>query len=218
MAQSARHKFKRKAYIVGKPVAVASTGRRWFCWNNEELRRSVRSTVDSLIGRRTIRRARRIFWRIIYTESYWSVSEIHKIFGRYLLLYYYLSKSRVFTERFRSLVVFWERYNEETRACGSSFVPCNSGNVQCACARKKCIRKNVHARKNHDENEGARVRHGILLANECDCKWHQKGENEMEQFFFRVGTNDLSWSHYKFTEKHDRMHFRCIIYILLQIT
>lgn len=58
------------------------------------------------------------------------------------------------------------------------------------CAKSVYEGKNVHARKYHDGTK-EQVRSGILLANECDCERHQKGENETERFLL-VGTNDLS--------------------------
>lgn len=154
MAQSARHRKFNERPTSENPCAlrrVASTGRDDFVRiiNDEKLRRSVRSIVDGLIGRRTIRRARRIFWKIIYTDSYWSVSKIHVIFGRYLLLYYYLSKVEYLRSGFVRLLCFErdiKRGNVSVRAIFFA-LPCNGmysvyvrasvyDGRMCACAKE----------------------------------------------------------------------------------
>lgn len=138
---------------------------------------------------------RRIFWKIIYTDSYWSVSEIHEIFGRYLLLYYYLSKVEYLRSGFVRLLCF-ERNITKKRERAGHFLSLVMECTVWVCTREKCIWwKDVHARKNRDENEEMKS----FLANECNCKRHQKEGNETGLQFLLVGTNDLSWSHYKFT-------------------
>lgn len=68
-------------------------------------------------------RAANLFWKIIYTESYWSVSEIHEIFGRYLLLYYYLSKVEYLRSGFVRLLCFERDITRKRERAGHFFVP-----------------------------------------------------------------------------------------------
>jgi len=66
--------------------------------------------VDGLIGRRTIKllgACDESFGKLyIPIVKNWSVSEIHEIFGRYLLLYYYLSKVEYLRSGFVRLLCF----------------------------------------------------------------------------------------------------------------
>lgn len=137
---------------------------------------------------------RRIFWKIIYTDSYWSVSEIHEIFGRYLLLYYYLSKVEYLRSGFVRLLCF-ERNIMKKRERAGHFLSLVMDGSMCMYARKVYMMKECTCAK----ESWWKRRNEIFLVNECNCKRHQKEGNETGLQFLLVGTNNLSWSHYKFT-------------------
>lgn len=94
------------------------------------------------------------------------------------------------------------------RACGPFFVPRNGMYIVHVRAKsiydgRMCEKKVVMKTKEQTKN-------GILLANECDCKRYQKGGNDDGTVF--VDRNKrLIVIALQIYEKHDRMHFRCII-------
>lgn len=82
-----------------------------------------------------------------------------RFFGRYLLLYYYLSKVEYLRSGFVRLLCFERDITRKRERAGHLFVrpflpPPRMYSVR-VCAQKLCmIRKNVRVRENRDGNEG----------------------------------------------------------------
>lgn len=80
-------------------------------------------------------RAANLLENYIYWELLESVSEIHEIFGRYLLLYYYLSKVEYLRSGFVRLLCFERDIMRKRERVGHFLSPLTECTV-CVCAQR----------------------------------------------------------------------------------